>query len=136
MQHVTPVISSVPVDRPRWRPHNIPDVQPLRLSSLVADPATAGLDLEDLAVLVMVPVGTGAGREHDVVHLGAVGHAHDGIRPDITRKGSASKLSLPFGSSRIANERHRHVGCGSVETIGIRDVQSRGRSLRNLGSAA
>ncbi len=47
--------------------HNIPHLQPPRLLPFTADEPAAHRDGEDLAALVRVPEGAGAGGEADVI---------------------------------------------------------------------
>lgn len=69
VKHETGVVAAVPVRRARVAPHRVAHVDPPRLATLVTYPARARQHAQHLAVLVRVPVRTGAGREHDVVDV-------------------------------------------------------------------
>lgn len=77
MHQHAPIIRAMPVRRARRTRNNIADTNPLWHAALVAHPAAAGLDLDDLAVLMVVPVGAGAGEEgHMVAHDAVLGAGH------------------------------------------------------------
>ena len=57
----------MPVGCPWRTPHNVSNRQLLWLAAFLADPARASHDLEQLPVLVVVPVCTSGRREEDVL---------------------------------------------------------------------
>lgn len=85
MRHDTPIVGTVPMGRAWRRPHNIPHREPLRLAALIADPARADLDLQNLPVLVGVPERAGARRECHVGDHDALVR-QDWVRPHFARE--------------------------------------------------
>lgn len=66
VRHDAALIGPMPVSRP-WRcPNDIPYSQPLWLPAFVADPSRTDFDLQNLPILVVVPVRACTGRESDV----------------------------------------------------------------------
>lgn len=81
MHHHASIISAMPMRRPRPTHNQIAHTYPSWLLALVADPARAGFDFEDLATFVRVPEGATSGAECDVGGHDAVGFAggFDGV---------------------------------------------------------
>jgi hypothetical protein len=69
MQHEARVVAAMPVRRAGIAPHRVSDVQSPWLSALIAYPARARQDAQQLAFFVRVPEGACAGGEHYVVDV-------------------------------------------------------------------
>lgn len=105
------VIGAVPMNSPGRAPDDIAHGQLLWDPALVADPAGTGLDFEDLAVLVMVPMRPGTGgkcrRDHsDALFL----LVEDTVVPDFTGEGRALLLGLAVFGPGGPDDCHRHLG--------------------------
>ena len=74
----------MPMRRPRRTQNHIARPDPSWLLTLIADPAAATLDLEDLSLLMGVPVRAAARQEGDVVgHHASVGVDMDDVHVDV-----------------------------------------------------
>lgn len=111
-QHA-PVIGTVPVGGAGGAGDDVTDANLLRDTALVAHPAAAGLDLEDLAVLVVVPVGAGTWEEGDMVAHDAVLRTGHFVHVDVASEGVGG-----FGGAgavawlgRVADDGAGHGGC-------------------------
>lgn len=71
----------MPVDRLSWALHDIACADALGLSTLVAYPATSGLDLEYLSVFMMVPVCPSTWEEGNMIAHDAVYWAGEFVHP-------------------------------------------------------
>ena len=84
MRHDRVRRGAVPVLLARRAPDGIALPNDLRLLSFDADQPLAGMDLENLPVFVVMPIGPGPGRERHGVDDHAVGALHREIRPDLS----------------------------------------------------
>lgn len=78
----------MPMRRACGNPYRVADIQHLSFLTLIADPAGAGHDAEELPVLVSMPVSPGARGEHDVSYR-CVGGYLDRVEPDVAGEGFA-----------------------------------------------
>lgn len=88
MRHVAACVGAMPVHRAGRAPHGVADLYPLWLAALVAHPAGAGQNLEDLAARVVVPERARARREGDVADDCVVLGEH-AVEIDVAGEGGA-----------------------------------------------
>jgi len=119
VEQVASLIGAVPVSGPSRGPNDVSDVQSLRLTTLVTNPTRPSGDLENLAMLVMVPMRSCAGSEHDVVDrnsLGLVGK--DRIGPNVAGEGRTAQFGLFARRAGIADNYHGQGAGRDAETEG------------------
>lgn len=97
--------------RPRRTRHNITDPNSLRFPALVADPAAPRLHLEDLAILVGMPIGARARQERHVVAHDAVYGAGHFVHVDVAGEGvcGLGGAGAAAGLGGVADDGARHV---------------------------
>lgn len=83
MNHVTLIISPMPMHRARRTPNNIPNINPLRFPSLVTNPSRPGHHSQQLPSFMVVPVRPGTGRKIHISNRHTI-RGEDGVDPDVT----------------------------------------------------
>src|SRR5271155_1034595 len=110
MKQITSLIRTMPMNSPSRSPNNITNIQFLRFATLIANPARSCSDFENLSILMMMPMGSGTGSEHDVVDGDSfLFVCKDGIGPDVAGEGGASQFGLFARCTGIADNCHRHI---------------------------
>src|ERR1700731_77862 len=115
IDHITPLISPVPMSRSGGTPNDIAHTQFLGFPALVTDPTRASSDSEHLTLLMGVPMSAGAGGEHDVEDVDSLGR-QDGVGPDVAGEGGSEVEGLFRFVARVVGDDTGHGGGDEDET--------------------
>jgi len=115
MDHITALISPVPMSRSSGTPNDIPHTQFLGFPALVTDPTRSSSDSEHLTLLMGMPMRAGAGCEHDVEDVDSLGR-QDGVGPDVAGEGGSEVEGLFRFVARVVGDDTRHCGGDENET--------------------